>query len=60
MANPHQIAPTVSHLTPAHVGGYHADSGGTTALRNGDRGLMSEFFEARIGPLSFRRNCDEQ
>jgi hypothetical protein len=55
-----QIALTVSHLTPACPVGYRSDSAGTGALREWDQGLMSEFFEARIGPLSFRRNCDEQ
>jgi hypothetical protein len=56
----HQIAPTVSHLTPAQQCGYRADSVAAAALSDGGKGLMSEFFEARIGPLSFRRNSDEQ
>jgi hypothetical protein len=55
-----QIVPTVSHLTPEEQGGYRADSRAAAALSGGDKALMSEFFEARTGPLSFRRNSDEQ
>jgi hypothetical protein len=49
--NMHQIASTVSHLTSVWPAGYCADSATAAALRGGDKALMSELFEARIGPL---------
>lgn len=58
--NVRQIGTNVSHLTQPRLSGYRLHSAAAVALRDEGKALMSEFFEARIGPLSFRRNSDEQ